>query len=54
MMTTPHNSGTELWQRGTSDAGLGYDIFVADPIAMNVVGSLPNGERHMFRHWRPR
>jgi glyoxylase-like metal-dependent hydrolase (beta-lactamase superfamily II) len=27
---------------------LGYEVFVSDPIPMNVTGLLPNGERHMF------
>jgi glyoxylase-like metal-dependent hydrolase (beta-lactamase superfamily II) len=31
-----------------STGTLGYDVFVADPIPMNVPGTIPNGERHMF------
>jgi glyoxylase-like metal-dependent hydrolase (beta-lactamase superfamily II) len=27
---------------------LGYDVFVSEPIPLNVAGLLPNGERHMF------
>ena len=27
---------------------LSYDVFVSEPIALNVTGQLPNGERHMF------
>lgn len=27
---------------------LGYCVFVSEPIPMNVIGPLPNGERHMF------
>ena len=27
---------------------LGYDVFVSEPIPLNVDGLLPNGERHMF------
>src|SRR5258708_19725055 len=31
-----------------STSTLGYDVYVADPIPMNVPGTIPNGERHMF------
>jgi glyoxylase-like metal-dependent hydrolase (beta-lactamase superfamily II) len=27
---------------------LGYDVFVSEPIPLNVAALLPNGERHMF------
>jgi len=27
---------------------LGYDVFVCEPVPMNVPGQMPNGERHMY------
>jgi glyoxylase-like metal-dependent hydrolase (beta-lactamase superfamily II) len=27
---------------------LGYQVFVSDPIPLNVPGHIPNGETHMF------
>jgi hypothetical protein len=32
----------------STDDTLGYDVSVAEPIAQNVGGLLPNGERNMF------
>jgi glyoxylase-like metal-dependent hydrolase (beta-lactamase superfamily II) len=32
----------------STDGALGYDVFVSDPIPMNVAGTIPNGEPHMF------
>ena len=32
----------------STDCALGYDVLVSDPIPMNVPGTIPNGERHMF------
>jgi glyoxylase-like metal-dependent hydrolase (beta-lactamase superfamily II) len=31
-----------------TDSPLGYDVFVADPIAQNVTEPVPNGDRRMF------
>lgn len=32
----------------SSDQALGYEVFVSDPIGLNVDGPLPNGEPRMF------
>jgi hypothetical protein len=32
----------------SSKKTLGYEVFVSEPIPMNVGALLPNGERHMF------
>jgi glyoxylase-like metal-dependent hydrolase (beta-lactamase superfamily II) len=32
----------------STDGTLGYDVFVSDPIPLNVPGQIPNGEQHMF------
>jgi len=32
----------------SANATLGYEVFICDPVPMNVPGQIPNGERHMF------
>jgi glyoxylase-like metal-dependent hydrolase (beta-lactamase superfamily II) len=32
----------------STDGTLGYEVFVSDPIPLNVPGQIPNGELHMF------
>ena len=32
----------------STDDTLSYDVFVSEPIPLNVTGLLPNGEPHMF------
>jgi len=33
----------------SADSVLGYDVFISDPVPMDLPGLLPNGEPHMFQ-----
>ena len=33
----------------STESVLGYEVFVSDPVPMDLPGLLPNGEAHMFQ-----